>query len=506
MPTVAITSYIAVSAPPGSKMRIDGTWSGVSSIQIVIWCHDDFGERQTVRIPDTGQPPIALNVDGTFSVTVDTLCGCGQDGKTVIRGYDASGVEVAKVEYPQLKVDCTPPDCCPDANQFDIAVDVAPDCTADCKRAATLELSYHGAAGLGCPPGAFMLVSVREAGSGGAVYTGPLTPVTLGVPTQFGPTSLPALAPGGYYVELSFIAGGQSCKPIVVPFEVEACDHPPPCPTGLALTAHDIGCSAGPNGDCLPTAQFVVSGSFGHGCGSQTETALLLDFGDGTPPASISMPAGSLQAVIDHQYATGGSKLTRVMVLSPSGCSPGIAAAQVKLQDCTAADCIDCPPPPTPPAWCLCKSCWLFSRKPGRKWCKAFMLVVIGLIALLSWAVLHGWVLGLKQPVWQLLAVLLTWFGSPVLLNYYSKYCGHCCAACAVWPGIILGIVLSLVSWVGFSNSPLPFPTYTVTVTWLLRLIAILILGYALYYYHNDECKKEEKNQLDPDDWCKPVA
>jgi hypothetical protein len=491
MPTITIDSITAVAANPGTVVTIKGNSTGLTSVSIEFKCDDDNGEPQYVLVKASD---IVFNSNGTYTATAKTVCGCGQRYYVNVHGQYPGG-EIVESQGP-LTLECT--DCCPQANQFNIAVNIDPNCTSDCRRTTSFVIDFQGTGKAGCPANALMALALQDS-AGGPLLGGPIILVTLAGGNHYQWPSLSLASGIGYQLSVIIYVDNVACHQIVRPFYVPACEHQPACPTGLKLIGYDIGCSVGPTGDCQPAAQFLIEGTFDLGCGSLAKTELVLDFGDGSPPAPLSVAtAGYRQFAVTHQYGTGALHSASVSIVNPTGCSPALVSATVDLHACSDRDCVTCGDPPEPPVWCLCKSCWLFSKKPGKWFCKA--LIPVLMIPLISLAVLgfvHGWtLLGLSSSAW--IPNLAAAIGIATFLTVYSVWCGNCCAACAIWPGVLVGILVSLLLWIVWGVAPSAGPA-----VWGQHVLLVIFMALLLFWAYGKLCKKEERTQLGPDDWCK---
>jgi hypothetical protein len=497
MPAVAITSVVGVNSQPGSQLTVSGTWSQVSRIVVSIRCRDEQGIWHSLTLPGTGNPPIVLDPNGTFTATIASPCGCGKQMLIVVDGYDGNA-HTAQDQF-STTLECGSP-CCPRADQFSLAVQPG-GCTSDCKRKFGLTLSYDGEDRPGCPPVALLQVAILDSSNAAVAYLPAVSFPLSGLFSQNWP-AVQALPGGSYKAAITVFVDGQACAAVSLPFDLEPCESPPHCPSDLALSASPLGCSSAAGG-CLPAAQFVISGTFAKGCGAAGATVLTLDYGDGFTETLIVPNAGFQQLVKVHHYATGGVMTATLTVTHPSGCSPSSVTATVKLLHCKPEDCVSCGEPPKAPSWCLCKSCWLFSRKPGKWFCKPLMALMIILISSATISLLHGWILVYGQEIWINALAAIGFLGTAFLLTVYAKLCGKCCAACVIWPGVILGIFGSLLIWIVWGIVPNVYSALAPIIAWLLRLIGLLFVAAVLYWIYNEDCKKEEEEQLNDEDWCK---
>ena len=493
MTGLAITSVIGANASGGSQLTVSGTWNGLTHIVLSVKCVDSSGTPQSFIYPPSSGPPIPLNANGTFSATVASPCACGGQYTIVADGYVADNAAEQVVVTGQLECPVT---CCPDPADFDILAAAGP-CDSSCKRSVTVTIVYQGAAKPGCPANGVVSVSIRDS-LGATVHAWPAFPYTLAGTFQQSFPAVQLTPAAGYEVVVQTFVGGDSCQEIKRKFELLDCQGPPPCPTGLTLSALDAGCAFA-NGACRSSAQFVIGGTFGIGCGSSAATQLLLDYGDGNSE-TIAVPGGGFQQIVrNHSYGSGGTKTAQVVIVNPAGCSPSAVAASVNLKQCAPEDCVTCPEPPTAPSWCLCKSCWLFSRKPGKGFCKLLMLLMFVIISSATLGILQGWTTISLALSWQNIAAVSATLGTAFFLIFYAKWCSNCCAACAIWPGIVIGIIASLILWYyGYG------PTGG-AIQWVITLVIVLLAALALYLHYNSECANEKADELSDENWCKPA-
>jgi hypothetical protein len=492
-PTITISSVTGVGTNPGSQLVITGSWLLVSGIRLTIKCKDEAGNVQTMSVPPLlTDPAIAPNPDHTFSIPAASLCGCGQEIEVTAIGFDGSTPTCQDTFIASLACDC-----CPEASDFSVSAQISPECHGNCTRDVDLTIDYSGAAKPHCPPTATVKITVETLA--GAILNSSSSNITLGTPAQFGASfALPSGAT--YYVKLTVKFGTLACPPIAIQITLDPCDFPPRCPVDLALTAVDLGCRKVAD-ECLSSAQFLISGDFSLGCGSQAATKLKLEYGDGGFEMITVPNAGSQSIVRSHHYSSGGIKTATVTIVNPTGCLPNKVSASVNLKACTAEDCEACSEPPEAPWWCLCKSCWLFSQKPGKWFCKLLMLVVIWLISMATLAILHGWTLVAGAEIWINLTVATAMIGASTFLVIYSKWCSDCCAACAIWPGFLWGLTSSIFLWIYYV--PPNGNGWPVVLAWILRLISLILIYLALYWAFKRGCDKTKAEELTSENWCK---
>ncbi|MGA8499434.1 MAG: hypothetical protein WB764_28400 [Xanthobacteraceae bacterium] len=409
---------------------------------------------------------------------------------------------------------CAPPDCCPQVTN--VTIDPGP-CQSDCTRAVTIKTDFS-------PPSPGCLAETLQwqfYDKNGNLITNvnSIAFLTSGASPNVQTFIFdPALAP-----ITAQLTGLQypNCVAVVRTISILPCDVAPACPTINSFSANVMGCE-NVGGECLRRVDFTVAADIAAGCGANAGTTMQIDFGDGDQAQLSYSTSGPESTTISHHYAAGGSYVATLTILNPSPC-PG-QLINVQVPACTPQDCnMDgpCPPLPTPPPWCYCTLCYIFSQKHGKAWCKIILLIVALYISAIILGVFEGWISyntsSFTNPngsinwamvvTWQNVITSLVLIGLIPAVVWYPHWCSDCCAACALLLGIILGIIAVIIALI-FGYLSITVPSTTVPNTNVINPsfiagIIVLIVLFLTWLIFNASCKQYAAQHLTADTWCK---
>jgi|HubBroStandDraft_4_1064222.scaffolds.fasta_scaffold23643_2 hypothetical protein len=441
-----------------------------------------------------------INGPGTYSFS-DTYSYPAATSTTYLAQFVYSNPSCPPVPIAVTVGPCAPPDCCPQVTN--VTIDPGP-CQSDCTRAVTIK-TYFSPPSPGCLAETLQWHFYDKNGnlitnvSSNAFLTSGASP---NVQTFIFD---PALAP-----ITAQLTGLQypNCVAVVRTINIQPCDVAPACPIIHSFTALVGGCEVS-RGECLRRVDFTIDADIFAGCGANAGTTIEIDFGDGDQAQLQYSTSGHETTTISHHYA-GGDYQATLTILNPSQCFGQLI--KVHVPPCTREDCnmdAPCPPLPTPPSWCYCKLCYIFSQKHGKAWCKIILALVAVYIGLVIVGVFMGWVtFNLSSMInpngsinwamvftWQNLITSLVLIGLLPALVWYPHLCSDCCGACALLLGLILGIIAVIVLLIVGS-----LPT---TLTTLIPGIMLLIVLFVTWLFLNASCNAYAAQHLTADTWCK---
>jgi hypothetical protein len=432
---------------------------------------------------NTYGPLHVMSAAGTYTFT-DTA----SFDASVATTYPVSFVYANPTTCPPTVVNvsvdsCTPADCCPVVSKVQITVG---DCQPDCRRQVTISTSFDAPAP-GCLAEAFQWhftdssgAAITNVSSNAFLTTGASPNVQSFV---FDPAASPITATlGGLQYP--------NCPTVVRTIDLTACNEPPACPTINAFSANVLGCE-NVGGQCLHRVEFTLDAQIYAGCGANAGTTIEIDFGDGDQTQLQFTASGHETVTVSHHYV-GGTYQASLNITNPACIGQAIT---VQAPPCDPADCnipSPCPPMPKPPWWCLCTSCYVYSQKPAKGWCKALLTLVGIYVSLVVVSVFMGWIsLGTSNSIWQNLGAGIVLIGTLPVVLWYSKACSDCCAACALMLAMVLAIICVII-----------LAIYDVPLFWWNGLLALfgVFLTWLLF---NNGCKQYAEQNLTQDTWCK---
>lgn len=280
------------------------------------------------------------------------------------------------------------------------------------------------------------------------------------------------------------------CVDTVRTIDIKPCNEPPACPTIHLFSASVMGCE-NVGGKCLRRVEFTLNADIAAGCGSNAGTKIEIDFGDGDQTQLQYNSSGQYTLTASHHYA-GGNYQATMTVMNPAQCLGQLL--NVHVPACAQEDCqmdAPCPPLPTPPSWCLCKLCYIFSQKPNKGWCKAILTLVAIYVSLVIVGCFMGWVsFSSANSIWQNLGAAVSLIGTLPAVLWYSKKCSDCCTACALLLAMILAIICVII-----------LAIYGVTLVWINGLL-MLFGVFVSWLILNASCNDYADQNLTADTWC----
>jgi hypothetical protein len=426
---------------------------------------------------------------GTHSFT-DTYSYPAATSTTYQAQFVYSNPSCPPVPFAVTVGPCGPKDCCPQITN--VTIDPGP-CQSDCTRAVTIK-TYFSPPSPGCLAETLQWHFYDKNGnlitnvSSNAFLTSGASP---NVQTFIFD---PALAP-----ITAQLTGLQypNCVATVQTIDIQPCDVAPACPTIHSFTANVGGCET--VGDqCLRRVDFTIDADIFAGCGANAGTTMEIDFGDSDQAQLQYFTSGHETTTISHHYP-GGDYVATLTILNPSPCFGQVV--KVHVPPCTREDCkmdAPCPPLPTPPPWCYCKLCYIFSQKVGKAWCKPFALLFVAIyVAAFIVACFFGLstlIVSQTTPVWQVIVAAGMAIGTAPLVVWYSLRCSYCCIACALLLAMIIAIIVVIVCIIfGVTIPP---------AGWWWGGGA-LIATFLLWLLYNAACQLYAAQHLTDDTWCK---
>ncbi|WP_305187435.1 hypothetical protein [Reyranella sp.] len=429
-------------------------------------------------------PAHVMTAAGTYTYT-DTSTYTASGGTTYQASFVYNNPSTCPPVAIPIRIDpCTPPDCCPVIT--DVSIEVGGCRPSDCARLVTIKTVFS-------PPTPGCQAEVLQwhfHDNHGNAITNVASNAFLTSGTSpnvqsfyFDPASAPITAklPGLQY---------PGCKPTELTIAIPACNDPPACPTINAFSANVLGCEE-VGGRCMRLVEFTLDAQIHAGCGSNAGTQMEVAFGDGDSTQIHFGDSGHQIITTSHHFDAGTYQAT-LAITNPAPCLGQMITVQVPA--CAPEDCNvepACPPPPPAPWWCLCKSCWLYSQKPAKGWCKALLVLIGILVSSIIFAVYMGYVLGEESTFWANAGGLLVIIGISPILRWYERLCSPCCAACALMLGMVIAVIAIVVSLIWGGLSPV----------WWHGLIA-LAAAFANWLVLNAACQDYAEESLTQENWC----
>jgi hypothetical protein len=423
-----------------------------------------------------------INGPGTHSFT-DTYSYPAATSTTYQAQFVYSNPSCPPVPVTVTVGPCGPPDCCPQITN--VTIDPGP-CQSDCTRAVTIKTSFS-------PPSAGCLAETLQwhfyDKNNNLINVSSNAFLTSGASPNVQTFIFdPALAP-----ITAQLTGLQypNCVDTVRTIDIQPCDVAPACPIIHSFSAIVGGCEI-VRGECLRRVDFKVDADIFAGCGANAGTTIEIDFGDGDQAQVQYSTSGHVTTTISHHYV-GGDYQATLTILNPSQCFGQLI--NVHVPACTPKDCnmdAPCPPLPTPPPWCYCKLCYIFSQKAGKAWCKAILTLValyVGLVIVLAFLGVYNF--SQSNTFLQNLGAAISFFGTSFVLIWYDKKCSDCCVACALLLAMILAIIAVIILVI-----------FGVQLTWISGIVALFAV-FVLWLFMNAWCNAYAAQHLTADTWCK---
>lgn len=349
-------------------------------------------------------------------------------------------------------------DCCP---VVETEVKIL-DCDENCNRNVTIDVTGPAKA-IGCDT-AVMHWTVHDRNGMQVATTAVQIDNATAINNQLLLTLDPALSPytASLTVGPTTLCDGNPVADVAI--VVPECAAPLECPEDITLSWTQNGCELDPDpgGECKRKVKFAIDGTLNPGCPAQV-TNFRIDYGDGH---SEVLYVSALPHSFEHLYSASGSIDVLLTVENPDDCLV-LVAETIEVSACDPADCESDPSDPAPadPRCWVCPSGGkeLVAHGKSEGWSdkkiKRRVRLCCVIVVLFALSVAFQVTLVASCLTWP-------WNGNPsniaAALNYVeifllyglvSLFCHKCSALCAVFWGLIIGFITSLVLYLTSAGS-----------------------------------------------------